>query len=224
MRRVFTIFLMAAMMCAPNCESSNASDGQEPTHTFVKNEKSAVTADNAEIEVWNTDYMTIMRKCCLTGDISAGREAEAERNAKIDALSLDVQKISFDELNELAKVITNEAGSFWIPTDWKMMVGEVVLNRTASVEYPDTITEVIHQEGQYANTNTRYFENLLPYDDCVEVAYRLLNGERVINDGSVVFQAGHRQGSGTYLELYDKYNGYTYLCYSNSPELYTTKE
>jgi len=133
---------------------------------------------------------------------------------------MDYPKISFDDLNELSKIITAEAGSSWLPMDWKMMVGEVVLNRVASVEFPNTITEVIHQKGQYGNANTSYFRNLIPFEDCVEAASRLLSGERLINDGSVVFQAEHRQGSGTYLELYDSYYGYTYLCYSSYPELY----
>lgn len=92
--------------------------------------------------------------------------------------------------------------------------------RVASVEYPNTITEVIHQHGQYSGANSESFESLIPFEDCVEVACRLLNGERLINDISVVFQSNRRQGSGTYLELYDSYYGYTYLCYSNHPELY----
>ena len=102
-----------------------------------------------------------------------------------------------------------------------MMVGEVVLNRVASVEFPDTVLEVIHQKGQYSGASGLKY--LTPYESCVEAASRLLNGERLINDPSVVFQSNHRQGSGTYLELYDGYLGYTYLCYSNHPEYYENK-
>lgn len=161
-----------------------------------------------------------MRECCLSGDVAAGRDAESNRNAKIAALNLDVPEISFDELFELSKTITNEAGSSWIPMDWKMMVGEVVLNRVASVEFPNTVIEVIHQKGQYSGANSSHFDSMVPFEDCVDAAIRLLSGERLINDVSVVFQSEHRQGSGTYLELYDSYYGYTYLCYSNHPELY----
>lgn len=166
------------------------------------------------------DYAALMKKCCMNGDIVAGREAESKRNLKIEALDLSVAKISFDELLELSKIITAEAGSSWLPMEWKMMVGEVVLNRVASVEFPDTIEEVIHQKGQYSNANTQWFSNMTPFEDCVEAAARLLSGERLINDGSVVFQSGSKQGSGVYLKLYDSYYGYTYLCYSNRPELY----
>lgn len=238
MQKVFTIFLLAAMMCVSVCGCSNAPASPEPIATAIQVEVKDAGAIPTVLSISDTDaletampteniqaapeadYMTLMVESCLNGDFEAGRKAEADRNAKIARLNLDIPEISFDELYELSKVITNEAGSFWIPMDWKMMVGEVVLNRVASVEYPNTITEVIHQRGQYSGTNSESFESLVPFEDCVEVACRLLNGERLINDISVVFQSNHRQGSGTYLELYDSYYGYTYLCYSNHPELY----
>lgn len=166
------------------------------------------------------DYSSQMKQCCVSGNVAAGREAEAKRNRKIRTLGLSYAEISFDDLYELSKIITAEAGSSWLSLEWKMMVGEVVLNRAASVEFPNTIYDVIHQTGQYSSANTQYFSNLKPFDDCVTAAMRLLSGERLINDMSVVFQSGERQGGGTYLELYDSYYGYTYLCYSNHPELY----
>lgn len=85
----------------------------------------------------------------------------------------------------------------------------MVINRADSPEFPDTIKEVIHAEGQYANANTDYFKNLTPFEPCVEAAARLLSGERVLNEPSVVFQSGGVQGSGVYLELYSSYYGYT---------------
>lgn len=238
MQKVFTIFLLAAMMCVSVCGCSNAPATQDPEPAVIERadedagavatalvydgdtdalETAIPTEDTKE---WDTDYLTIMRECCLSGDVAAGRDAESNRNAKIAALNLDVPEISFDELFELSKTITNEAGSSWIPMDWKMMVGEVVLNRVASVEFPNTVIEVIHQKGQYSGANSSHFDSMVPFEDYVDAAIRLLSGERLINDVSVVFQSEHRQGSGTYLELYDSYYGYTYLCYSNHPELY----
>lgn len=171
----------------------------------------------------NVDYSAEMKRCCVNGDIAGGREAASKRNLKIDRLGLSYAKISFDDLYELSKIITAEAGSSWLPMDWKMMVGEVVLNRVASVEFPNTIYDVIHQKGQYSSANTSYFSSLKPFEDCVTAACRLLSGERLINDGRVVFQSGERQGSGTYIKLYDKHYGYTYLCFSNHPELYESR-
>lgn len=166
------------------------------------------------------DYLAEMAVCCVNGDIESGLEAERIRNLMIDTLNLSDAKISFHDLFLLSKTITAEAGSCWLPMEWKMMVGEVLLNRVASVEFPNTIEGCVYQEGQYSTSHTQYFANLLPFEDCVEAAVRLLSGERLINDGSVVFQANFPQGSGTYLKLYHEKSGYTYLCYSSFPELY----
>ena len=158
--RKFTTFLLAATICVSICGCSNASVQQEQTYEAIRNEDEDAgvvvtvlqyTDDTDALEtapiVDKTDYMTIMCECCLTGDVERGRAAENERNKKIDANNLSDSKISFDDLYELSKVITSEAGSNWLPMEWKMMVGEVVLNRVASVEFPDTVLEVIHQKG-----------------------------------------------------------------------------
>lgn len=166
------------------------------------------------------DYLSLMIDDCINGNVEDGRQAAEIRNRKIDELGLPYAKIEFNDLYELAKIITAEAGSYWLPIEWKMRVGEVVLNRVESPEFPDTIYEVVHQRGQYSNANSAWYEKLIPYDSCVEAAVRLLNGERLINNRAVVFQAQGKQGSGTYLAMYDSYYGYTYLCYSSHMELY----
>ena len=119
----------------------------------------------------------------------------------------------------LAQVIHTEAGSTWLPDEWRMAVGEVVFNRVASPEFPDTLEEVVFQPGQYSAADRDWFEVLIPFRPCLEAALRLLGGERVIGDASVVFQSGGLQG-GVALELYDSVYGITYFCYTNHPELY----
>lgn len=166
------------------------------------------------------DYLDEMITCCVAGDIEAGRATEISRNLKMDAMGSDEVRIAFDELYLFAQVITNEAGCSWLPMNWKMAVGEVLLNRVASPEFPDTLYECVYQKGQYSGVNTDKFKNRAPFEDCVVAAVRLLNGERVLNEPSAVFQANGRQGSGVCLELYDEKMGYTYICYSSHPELY----
>lgn len=168
----------------------------------------------------DTDYARLMKESCLAGDVYSGTQAAESRNEKIDELDLTYDKVWFEDLWYLSKIITAEAGSDWLPDEWKMAVGEVVLNRRASPEFPDTVADVVFQLGQYYAAGSRYFTNLLPYEDCVDVAWKLLNGERVLNDASVVFQANFPQGSGTALHLTDKLLGSTYFCYSSHPELY----
>lgn len=168
----------------------------------------------------DTDYYELMIDAAAAGDQKAGEAAESSRNEKIDALHREEKKISYDELVLLAKIIHSEAGSDWLSMEWKMAVGEVLLNRVESPEFPDTLEECVFQPGQYVSRDNSYFRSLRPYRSCAEAAARLLSGERVLDEPSVVFQAEGRQGSGVFREFRDSYYGSTYLCYSSYPELY----
>ena len=170
--------------------------------------------------VAGTDYMEEMVWAAVEGDYEAGEAAAQARNDKIAELGLDEVEIEFEDLYLLSKIMYAEAGSVWLSDEWKMCVGEVVLNRVASPEFPDTIPEVLEQPGQYYGKNNSYFENLRPTERCVRLAIRLLEGERVLNDPSVVFQANFKQGGGTHTKLVDDQLGATYFCYSIRPYLY----
>jgi len=167
----------------------------------------------------NVDYSAVMKQAAITGDYEAGVAAQQSRDEKIAALGLESKSYTFEDLMLLSKIIYAEAGSEWLSDEWKMCVGEVVLNRVASPEFPNTIKEVLEQPGQYYGSNSRYFNNLLPTERCVDCALRLLNGERLL-EPSVVFQANFTQGGGTHTAVYDKYLGWTYFCYSSNIELY----
>lgn len=169
----------------------------------------------------DTDYMQIMLDCVQKGETGNGTEAARKRNDKIKELGLDYPLIDYTELELLSKLIEAEAGSEWLPAEWKMAVGEVVLNRVASPEFPNTIREVIEQPGQYYGQGSAFFSYLLPSEGAAMVAKRLLEGERVLCDPSVVFQANFILGSGVHTTLHDPQLGYTYLCCSSRPELYT---
>lgn len=169
------------------------------------------------------DYMAIMQQAVTENDTETGVSAENARTEKIISDDLTNQIISYEDLSYLSKVIYAEAGSLWLSDEWKMSVGEVVLNRVASPEFPNTVREVIEQSGQYYGKNSRYFNGLKPDLRCVKIALRLLQGERNFDDGSVVYQANFRQGSGTHVAFFDKYLGWTYFCYTRYPELYMVK-
>ena len=167
----------------------------------------------------DTDYMSIMQELCMTGDFEAGEEAEHLRNLKIDLLESQEPKIAFLDMYLLSKLIASEVGSSWLSMEWKMAAGEVLLNRVASTEFPDTIEGCVYAPGQYYNVITGAFAYILPDYDCVIAATRLLYGERILNDSSVVFQSNFRQGE-VFQILHDRYLGDTYFCKSNHPELY----
>ena len=170
----------------------------------------------------NTDYMALMMEAAGTGDYAAGRAAEACRNEKIAALGIG-RHIAFDDLYLLAKVMYAEAGSSWLSEDWKLRVGEVVMNRVASPEFPNSVREVVYQPGQYAGSGNAYWERLMPDARCVALALRLLEGERRM-EPAVVFQANFPQGSGIHTQLYDPLLGNTYFCYSHRMGLYADAE
>ena len=168
----------------------------------------------------NTDYMSIMQELCMSGDTEAGEEIERLRNLKIDLLEMSEPKIAYRDLLLLSKLIASEAGSSWLSMEWKMAVGEVLLNRVASPEFPDTIEGCVYAPGQYYNVITGAFESILPDYNCVIAAKKLLYGERVLNDSAVIFQSNFRQGE-VFRVLHDGYLGDTYLCKSSRTELYT---
>jgi len=176
-------------------------------------------ADYSGVDYTSVDYSKIMITAAVTGDVAAGAAAQDSRDKKIAALGLNEKSYTFEDLMLISKIIYAEAGSEWLSDEWKMCVGEVVLNRVASPEFPNTIKEVLEQPGQYYGANSRYFNNLLPSERSVVCAMRLLNGERLL-EPSVVFQANFTQGGGTHTAVFDKYLGWTYFCYSSKTELY----
>lgn len=193
MKRIFCIFL---------------------TLTFVT-QSSAFAICASEV-----DYMQVMMTAAIEGDWEMGLEAQFARNLKIDEENLDYEKIAFEDLYLVSKIMYAEAGSYWLSDDWKMCVGEVVLNRVQSPEFPNTVAEVLYQEGQYYGTSSAYFTELDPDYRCVRLATKLLQGERILNNPTVVFQANFQQGSGVYLAFYDETLGWTYFCHSNYVHMY----
>jgi hypothetical protein len=167
----------------------------------------------------DVDYSERMIQAAVTGDRETGAAAQLARDEKIAAMGLNGVRYTFDDLMLLSKIIYAEAGSEWLSDEWKLCVGEVVLNRVASPEFPDTIQEVLEQPGQYYGSNSRYFNRLLPSERSARCAVKLLNGERLL-EPSVVFQANFAQGSGTHRAVYDRYLGWTYFCYSSNITLY----
>lgn len=162
-------------------------------------------------------YLGLMAEAAAEGDEEAGRAAEASRAAAL-AAGGEGSPLSFDELLLLSRVIDAMAGSDWLSDDFRMCVGEVVLNRVASPEFPDTLAEVVYQRGQYTVVNSARFAALVPRRECVEDALRLLLGERHMVP-AVVYQSDCIQGE-LFTMFPDRRLGSTYFCLSRNIELY----
>lgn len=160
------------------------------------------------------DYSELMAECVLDQDEKMGEVYMVKRNKKANLYG--GTKFSYEDLEILSKIIEAEAGMLWLDDYIRMCVGEVLMNRVASKDFPDTIREVAYQEGQYHHIKYGIFDEIVPTEKSVNVALRLLNGERVINDINVVFQANFPQGKGIYKIIHDELLGSTYLCYSNN--------
>lgn len=130
--------------------------------------------------------------------------------------------IKYDDLYLLAKIVALESGPNW-DDQGIMAIGEVVLNRVASPEFPNTIREVLYQTApmQYEPVWSDGWGNYVPPERYVRLALRLLDGERVFNDPTIVFQALFPQGSGIAFTYHDDdLNNDTYFCWTSYPDSY----
>ena len=117
---------------------------------------------------------------------------------------------SYDnDLYVLSHVISGEAEGCSI--EMKEAVGSVVLNRVDDPRFPDTITDVVFQTGQYACTWDGHYDRD-PSQETINVAVDLLdNGSKL--DSSVVWQAEFIQGSGVYKYVTSPWGSVMYFCY-----------
>lgn len=161
----------------------------------------------------NIDYSKLMIEAATKGDFTNGRAYAEQRDEKIRVLGLSYPSYTFDDMYLLAKIVVNEAGSHWLPWNWKAGVAEVVINRVASSKYPNSISGVIFQSGQYYGVNSSRFANMVPDYTCSHVAVWILSGKRVFGDQSILYQANFPQGRGTAYTMHDGALGTTYFCY-----------
>lgn len=160
------------------------------------------------------DYIKQMTEAAAAGDIQAGRDIEqAQRSAG------EQEVISFDQLYLLAQFISTQAGEPRLRDEQRLCAGEILLNRMASPEFPNTMRGVLLQmDGEAAALANPQLTELVPSRACIDAALRLLQGERLM-EPSVVYQRKERQGE-IYATFADKLLGFTYFCRSENPELY----
>ena len=128
--------------------------------------------------------------------------AETEKQKGLKRLEqLEYQR----DLYLLSHLINAEAGSDWCSDDLMRYVGSVALNRVQHEAFPDSLEEVIYQQGQYACIWDGNFDKE-PCERAVRIAKELLDNGSVL-PVDVVFQAEFIQGSGCYIQEQN-----TYLC------------
>ncbi len=207
----------AALLCLAVSPAARA-EGTAPPETKAApgTETAAETGNGAD----EAEYIVRMEAAAVTGDGAEGRAAEAARNAALDARGEAGGRVSWDELYLLAKGIYAVTGNRTFTEEWRLCVGEVILNRVASPEFPATLDEVLRTDTRYSGTVPGYFNALRPDGVCVDIAWRLLRGERVMDDPRVVYQDCHYYDGGVCKSLYDYRVGGIFFCYTTHPELY----
>ncbi|MBP1960917.1 cell wall hydrolase [Paenibacillus aceris] len=101
--------------------------------------------------------------------LSADGEADSLTLSKLKSAISPKQSV----LDEMARIIHAEArGESFLG---QVAVGAVVLNRVQSEKFPDSITEVIHQPGQFSSIDDGQF-NLKPNESAYRAAKAALNG------------------------------------------------
>lgn len=131
---------------------------------------------------------------------------EVEYNLETEVVAPIAEPVSEDDLCLLAHIIYAEAGSDWCSDEMQMYVGSVVLNRVKSPNWPNTMHEVVYQEGQYECVWIGSFYNE-PNQRAWDMAQWLLtNGSQLPPD--VVYQSGSPLGNGVYIQV-----GNMYFCY-----------
>lgn len=126
---------------------------------------------------------------------AAAAQAAQSAEAQVAATS-EAQPVSAGsaELDLLAAIIHCEAGGE--SRTGKVAVGAVVLNRVNSGAFPNSISEVIYQSGQFTPASSGILARTLAQGadaDCYEAARAALNGENPVG-GCLYFNSGSGQG------------------------------
>lgn len=120
----------------------------------------------------------------------------------------------------LAKAIYACTGNRSFSDEWRLCIGEVILNRVASPEFPDTVEAVVRGDSRYCGKVEGYLDAVRPDRAAASAALRLMEGERVMGERTVVWQDCHYYDGGVYKSLYDYRVGNIFFCLTTHPELY----
>ena len=137
----------------------------------------------------------------LTGETVPEREKEFEEWVKphIDGMvpvygRAGIDYISLDDFELMGKTVFAEAKTEEFAG--QVAVAEIILNRVESENFPDTVQEVIKQDGAFSSRGNGSVE-AAPFDDeCLEAVQDAVN-ERIFPDSVVYFREGHFHSFGT---------------------------
>ena len=150
--------------------------------------KTETAADEA---AWDFAEITAGIHEDTVADIKAAAEKahedymeKAEEEAAREAAAQAAAETAAREKELLAALIFCEAGNQ--PYEGQVAVGAVVMNRMNSGQFPDTITDVIYQSGQFTPAMTGWLDSVLASDgytdSAMQAASDALAGSNPIGD------------------------------------------
>lgn len=142
----------------------------------------------------HSDYISLSDG--IEGAMTAAdyQKARQQEEAKKGAAAVETVSAGSGDLAMLAALIECEAGGE--SYTGKVAVGAVVLNRVRSGSFPDSISGVIYQGGQFSPVSSGKFQRVLARgarSDCYEAASAALAGENPVG-GSLYFNSGSGRG------------------------------
>lgn len=105
-----------------------------------------------------------------------------------------IDYISLDDFELMGKTVFAEAKTEEF--EGQVAVAEVILNRVESENFPDTVEEVIKQDGAFSSWGNGSVETAPLDDECLEAVQDAVN-ERIFPDSVVYFREGHFHSFGT---------------------------
>ena len=212
---VMTIALLALliMLVTTSCTREEPSVSEETIQANID----ALEETAHVISADEIDWEEIIIQAAVEGNTYIGTSTEEQ----MISYGLD-NGLRYFDLIDLAKIMQEEDGVGW-PDMMIMALGEVVLNRVASPEFPNSVMEVLHQTNptQYAPVQAASWDQVQPEERYLRLAARLMKGERVLNDPRIVYQALFEQGGGEVMTYTDwSLHTKTYFCLTDNPELY----
>ena len=172
--------------------------------------KEVITRRNKKLEELNLNLYPIDTRINISSD-----DGILSINAKIDKVINSISnckyEYTYEDILYLSKAIMFEAGKDW-SEDLRLSVGNVVINRVISDKFPNSIREVVEQDGQYETIDQ--INSIAPNDipiECIESAKSLLNGTTVLPD-YVVYQANFKIGT-VYKIIEEKSQWYSFTMY-----------
>ena len=168
----------------------DAAAEQNRVQELVDNTRNSITAYAGEISVAEAEALAYEAKLIAARNTVSALKEQLKKEEELARLSEKMKKRSLDEVtigageeDMLAALIQCEAGGE--PWAGKVAVGAVVMNRVMSGAFPNTITGVIYQSGQFEPVTSGRFAIVLSQGanaECYKAARAAMNGENNIGE------------------------------------------